>query len=54
VRLRETLLQIEKLTTMGKMAAGTAHHLNTPLAAMLLRMSMIRSRASREIAPDLE
>jgi PAS domain S-box-containing protein len=42
IRLRETLLQVEKLTTMGKMAAGTAHHLNTPLASMLLRLRMMR------------
>ncbi len=42
VRLRQTLLQLEKLTTMGQMAAGTAHHLNTPLAAMLLRLRMMR------------
>ena len=42
VRLRQTLLQIEKLTTMGQMAAGTAHHLNTPLASMLLRVQMMR------------
>ncbi len=42
VRLRDTLLHIEKLTTMGQMAAGTAHHLNTPLAAMLLRLRMMR------------
>ena len=42
VKLRQTLLQIEKLTTMGQMAAGTAHHLNTPLAAMLLRIRMMR------------
>lgn len=54
VRFRETLLQIEKLTTMGQMAAGTAHHLNTPLAAMLLRMAMVRGRAPRDLAPDLE
>jgi PAS domain S-box-containing protein len=47
VRLREHLLEIEKLTSMGKMAAGTAHHLNTPLAAMLLRVQMMRERASR-------
>jgi len=45
VRLREKLLEIEKLTTMGMMAAGTAHHLNTPLAAMLLRVQMMRERA---------
>ncbi len=44
VRLRQTLLEIEKLTTMGQMAAGTAHHLNTPMAAMLLRVQMMRER----------
>jgi PAS domain S-box-containing protein len=43
VRLRQRALEIEKLTTMGKMAAGIAHHLNTPLAAMLLRTEMLRS-----------
>jgi PAS domain S-box-containing protein len=42
IRLRQTLLQVEKLTTMGKMAAGTAHHLNTPLASMLLRVQLAR------------
>ena len=44
VRLRQTLLELEKLTSMGKMAAGTAHHLNTPLAAMLLRVQMMREQ----------
>ncbi|HEU5450740.1 MAG TPA: ATP-binding protein [Terriglobales bacterium] len=46
VRLRATLIELEKLTTMGKMAAGTAHHLNTPLASMLLRVQMMRQKAS--------
>lgn len=45
IRLRQTMLQIEKLTTMGKMAAGTAHHLNTPLASMLLRVQLARKHA---------
>jgi PAS domain S-box-containing protein len=55
VRLRERLLEIEKLTSMGKMAAGTAHHLNTPLAAMLLRVQMMRERAHHPLCqPDLE
>jgi signal transduction histidine kinase len=45
VRLRENLLEIEKLTTIGRMAAGTAHHLNTPLATMLLRVQMMRNRS---------
>ncbi len=46
VRLRQTLLEVEKLTTMGQMAAGTAHHLNTPLASMLLRVQMMRDKAA--------
>ena len=44
VRWREHMLQIEKLTSMGKMAAGTAHHLNSPLAALLIRVQMMRQR----------
>ncbi len=55
VRLRQTLLELEKLTTMGKMAAGTAHHLNTPMASMLLRVQMMRERAHHNgCAGDLE
>ncbi|MDP2996589.1 MAG: ATP-binding protein [Bryobacterales bacterium] len=55
VRLRERLVELEKLTTMGRMAAGTAHHLNTPLAAMLLRVQMMRERPARDqVAADLE
>lgn len=55
VRLRERLLEIEKLTSIGKMAAGTAHHLNTPLATMLLRVQMMRERANQTPSgPDLE
>lgn len=54
VRLRQTLLEIEKLTSMGQMAAGTAHHLNTPLAALLLRVQMMRERGHQTpCAPDL-
>jgi PAS domain S-box-containing protein len=54
VRLRRAMLEIEKLASMGKMAAGTAHHLNTPLASMLLRIQMMRERASASTASDLE
>jgi signal transduction histidine kinase len=55
VRLRQKLFEIEKLTCMGKMAAGTAHHLNTPLAAMLLRVQMMRERfGPGPLAADLE
>ena len=55
VQMRSRLLEIEKLTSMGKMAAGTAHHLNTPLAAMLLRVQMMRERLHHELcSADLE
>lgn len=54
VRMRERLLEIEKLASMGKMAAGTAHHLNTPLAAMLLRVQMMRERTQHALGADLE
>ena len=52
VRLRQTLLELEKLTTMGKMAAGTAHHLNTPMASMLLRVQMMRERSNHATAGE--
>ena len=54
VRLRQRLLEIEKLTSMGQMAAGTAHHLNTPLAAMLLRLEMMQRRQPETYGADLE
>lgn len=44
IRLRRKALEIEKLTSMGRMAAGTAHTLNTPLAAMLLRIDMVKEQ----------
>jgi len=44
VRWRDAMLELEKLTSMGKMAAGTAHHLNSPLAALLLRVELMRER----------
>lgn len=55
VRMRASMLEIEKLASMGKMAAGTAHHLNTPLAAILLRVQMMRERAGNgPYTADLE
>ncbi|HZU43272.1 MAG TPA: ATP-binding protein, partial [Terriglobales bacterium] len=56
VRLRQRLIELEKLTSMGQMAGGTAHHLNTPLASMLLRVQMMRERAHGQngLGGDLE
>ena len=44
IRMRQRALEMEKLTTIGRMAAGTAHTLNTPLGAMLLRIEMLKDR----------
>ncbi len=53
VRWRQRMLEIEKLASMGKMAAGTAHHLNSPLAALLIRVQMMRQRiVDGQIAED--
>jgi PAS domain S-box-containing protein len=53
VRMRAHMMELEKLSSMGKMAAGTAHHLNTPLASMLLRVQMMRERAEHRENTDL-
>ena len=52
VRWRDSMIEIEKLASMGKMAAGTAHHLNSPLAALLLRVQLMRERALEPTACD--
>ena len=54
VRLRQRLIELEKLTSMGQMAAGTAHHLNTPLASMLLRVQMMRESISTQDSLSLD
>lgn len=54
-RMWRKMLEVEKLTSMGEMAAGTAHHLNTPLAALLLRVQMMEERAQdSQLAANLE
>jgi PAS domain S-box-containing protein len=52
VRWRQRMLEIEKLTSMGKMAAGTAHHLNSPLAALLLRVQGMRRQVTEGPLPE--
>ena len=55
IRLRRKALEVEKLTSMGRLAAGTAHTLNTPLAVMLLRIEMLKDHcAERPSGEELD
>lgn len=42
IRLRQRALEMERLTSIGRLSAGTAHVLNTPLSAMLLRIEILK------------
>ena len=52
VRLEELMVQSEKMMSIGGLAAGMAHEINNPLAAILQNVQLLRNRLSFGIAKN--
>lgn len=54
-KMQETLLQTEKMASMGQLAAGIAHELNNPLGVVLMYSHLLKDEleGKTEISDDL-
>ncbi|MCX6139012.1 MAG: response regulator [Ignavibacteriales bacterium] len=52
-RMREQMVQIEKMTLMGRLAAGIAHEIRNPLAGVTLNLQYLQ-RKTVQGSPDSE
>jgi two-component system, NtrC family, sensor kinase len=51
---QEEMLRVERMASIGKLAAVVAHEINNPLAGILTYSKLLKKRLSREAAPDAE
>lgn len=54
VRMERSLIQNEKMLSLGVMAAGLAHEINNPLAAIMSNLQTINRRLSPGLAANLQ
>jgi PAS domain S-box-containing protein len=53
VRIEDTLVQSEKMLSVGGLAAGMAHEINNPLAGMMQSISVVQQRLTAELPVNL-
>lgn len=54
VRMEEIMIQSEKMLSIGGLAAGMAHEINNPLAAIIQNLQVVRSRLKDDIDNNVE
>ncbi len=52
VQLENTMIQNEKMMSLGELAAGMAHEINNPLSAVIQNSQNIQRRLSSELEPN--
>ncbi|MBU0468844.1 MAG: HAMP domain-containing protein [Candidatus Omnitrophica bacterium] len=54
INLEESIIQSEKMASVGGLAAGMAHEINNPLAGILQNMQVIQSRIDKGDAKNIQ
>jgi signal transduction histidine kinase len=54
LRMEDVIIQSEKMLSIGGLAAGMAHEINNPLAAIIQNMQVIKSRLTEKIRKNID